>query len=65
MSRRNPIDVASAMDDATLAKTERNLRREIPVAQALLCAVKRERVRRDRKAKKAAQQSIVVGAQAS
>ena len=44
---------ARAMTDASLESTERRLRLELPVAQALLSAVKRERVRRRRQAKRA------------
>lgn len=46
-------DTVRSMDDATLARKEFELRREIPIAQSLLSAIKRERIRRERKRKKA------------
>lgn len=64
MSKKTPKAIAEAMSDQELSDRERALRREIPVAQALLSAVKRERIRRERLAKKA--RSIdIVGALAS
>lgn len=46
-------NIVRDMDDAALARKELELRREIPVAQSLLSAIKRERLRRKRLAKKA------------
>lgn len=43
---------ARAMTDADLERKERELRREIPAAQSLLDAIKRERRSRKRKAQK-------------
>ncbi len=46
-------ETARAMTDDALADTEKRLRREVPAAQALLSAVKRERIRRRRAEKRA------------
>jgi hypothetical protein len=46
-------NIVRDMDDEALARKELELRREIPVAQSLLSAIKRERIRRKRLAKKA------------
>jgi hypothetical protein len=59
--KKCPNAIARAMSDDELKRRGIELRREIPVAQSLLSAIKREQIRRDRQAKKAAKAAEVTG----